>query len=120
MGFHAKGAILLDAPTPGMLHPYDEFQKDWTGVVIAFPEDENEAREFVARIGDSTSWSAWTIRGSIVAFLVALAWLFSHRRVLARRNDRAAFLSRISRPFLKMNRLDRENQSKGGADASGT
>ena len=80
MGFHRTGVILLDAPNPAMLHPYDEFRKDFTGVVIAFPPAESDRRDFVARIGTSSSWADWTVRGSIVASLGVLAWLFRYRR----------------------------------------
>ncbi len=99
MGLHSEGVILLDAPSPGTVHPYDEFRKDWTGVVIAIPRDENEKRAFVARIGNSPSWTAWAIRGSIVAVLGVLASLLSYRSVLTRRTNPATLLPRISSPF---------------------
>jgi ABC-type bacteriocin/lantibiotic exporter with double-glycine peptidase domain len=85
LGLHSKGVILLDPPNPGTIHPYDEFRSDWTGVVIAFPRDENERRDFAAVIDASPAWAQWTVRGSIVALSVVLAWLVANRRVFARR-----------------------------------
>jgi ABC-type bacteriocin/lantibiotic exporter with double-glycine peptidase domain len=78
MALHRSGVILLDAPNPAMLHPYDEFRRDFTGVVVAFPRDEKERRVFVARVTDSPSWAGWIVRGSILVSLGVLAW-FLHR-----------------------------------------
>ncbi|MHB1557827.1 MAG: cysteine peptidase family C39 domain-containing protein [Isosphaeraceae bacterium] len=80
MGLHRSGVILLDAPNPAMLHPYEEFRKDFTGVVITFPRAEVERRNLVARLGQAASWAEWSIRGSIVVTLGAVAWLVRYRR----------------------------------------
>jgi ABC-type bacteriocin/lantibiotic exporter with double-glycine peptidase domain len=87
MGLHRTGVILLDPPNPGMLHPYEEFQGDWSGVAIAFPADGNEKRDFIARVASKPAWAVWATRGSIGAALAAFTWLLIQRRV---QNGRSA------------------------------
>ncbi len=70
MGLHEKGVILLDAPSPARLHPYQEFQKDWTGVVIACPVDEAARREFLAKLVPASAWGPARI--GAVAFAAAV------------------------------------------------
>ena len=79
MGLHRTGVILLDPPGAGTLHPYSEFKKDWTGVVVAFPLDERERREYVAALSGSFPWVAWMASGLMVAVAGILVLRRRHR-----------------------------------------
>ncbi len=78
MGLHRLGVILLDAPNPAILHPYDEFKQDWTGVVVAFPSDESEQRALIASFRGPIPWSALTVSGAL-AVAGFLTWRLAGR-----------------------------------------
>ncbi len=80
MGLHRTGVILLDAPSPSMLHPYEEFRRDFTGVVVAFPSEAEQKRAFLARVGEPPAWSGWAARVLMVVAIGALAWWVRPRR----------------------------------------
>lgn len=89
MGLHRDGVVLLDAPNRATLHPYDEFRDDFTGVVIVFPRDESERRDFVDRAVNAASWTHWPIRVAIAVPLACLAWFIRYRPAQGTMNSSA-------------------------------
>lgn len=79
MGLHTRGVVLVDVPAPGMIHPSSEFQRDWTGVVIAFPWGEAERRELVRRINGGLFGISAAITASAFGLAVFSAWILARR-----------------------------------------
>ncbi len=90
MGLHRLGVITIDPPGAGVLHPLEEFHSDWTGVLVAFPEDAKQERELVAMLQGRPHWISWGIPATVAALTGLLAWSLNRRRV--RKTNRATIV----------------------------
>ena len=118
MGFHRNGVILLDAPNLARLHPYGEFRADFTGVVVAFPLDEGEKRDFIARFQNLTSWSERILGGATFIAFVVSAWLYRNRRWPGAENEFLAGPFNQSKTHRFQQELEPDNQPERANDVS--
>jgi hypothetical protein len=79
MGLHRDGVITIDAPASATLHPYGEFQADWTGVVVAFPRGEAERSAFLSHLGSGIGWRTWVVGLASAGLLGVVGWLIVRR-----------------------------------------
>jgi hypothetical protein len=75
----ADGVRLLDAPYPGYLLPQAQFQKAWTGNILVFARDAQEADQIRTRFQGpwAIKWGLWAcaLGGALVFGTVALGRL---------------------------------------------
>ncbi len=74
IGLHPQGVILIDPPGGATLHPYSEFAKEWTGVILAFPAEQTRKSRFLAELRRREFWGIWPIRLVVASPLGVLAW----------------------------------------------
>ncbi len=87
-GMFRKGIVTIDPPNEPTYHPYEEFFDDWTGVVVAFPENSQRRRAFVASLQVGSWWRTWALVLVSASAPAGVAWALKTLLDMRKRTSR--------------------------------
>lgn len=76
LGLFRDGVITIDPPYGPLMHPYEEFEQEWSGFAICFPKHEAERRAYAGmlRQADDRSWPFYLIWPGLACIALLLVW----------------------------------------------